>query len=314
VAAEVHRLAMYPGGKWFSDAGVQELPAAPATGATAADGAGDNIAAGERARPRPAVQVVLGEGIAREMGRYRKPAQLAAARNRERLDVGDSFSLDERTWLVVGVMQSAGSTFDSEVWAKSGVIGPMFGKETYTSVVVRAEDAATARRLKDYFASRYKTVAMQAQVETDYFAALGNSSQMFLYGVAVVAVIMAVGGMFGIMNTMFAAISQRTKDIGVLRLLGYSRGHILVSFLLESLAIALIGGGLGCAIGMMADGWSATSVVSSGPGGGKFVVLRLAVDADIIATGLLLTLGMGVLGGVFPALSAVVQKPLESLR
>ena len=68
-------------------------------------------------------------------------------------------------------MQSAGSTFDSEVWAKSGMVGPLFGKETYTSVVVRAKDAATAVKLKDYFTNRYKTAAMQAQVETDYFAA-----------------------------------------------------------------------------------------------------------------------------------------------
>ena len=76
----------------------------------------------------------------------------------------------------------------------------------------------------------------------------------------------------------------------------------------------LIGGGLGCAIGSLADGWSATSVVSSGPGGGKFVVLRLAVDADIIATGILLTLVMGLLGGLLPALSAMRCKPLDALR
>ena len=161
--------------------------------------------------------------------------------------MGDRFELDQRVWLVVGVMQSAGSTFDSEVWAKGGLLGPMFGKETYTSVVVRAEDAATALRLKDFFTNRYKTAAMQAQVETEYFAALSGTSQQFLYGVAIVAVIMAIGGNFGVMNTMFAAISQRTKDIGVLRLLGYSRRQILISFLLESLLIALIGGGLGCA-------------------------------------------------------------------
>ncbi len=211
-------------------------------------------------------------------------------------------------------MQSAGSTFDSEVWAKGGMIGPMFGKETYTSVVVRAEDVATARRLKDYFTNRYKTAAIQAQVETDYFADLSGSNQQFLYGVAVVAVIMAAGGMFGVMNTMFAAISQRTKDIGVLRLLGYNRRAVLISFLLESLLIALVGGGLGCALGWLADGWSATSVVSSGPGGGKFVVLRLVVDGQIVAAGLLLTLVMGILGGIVPALSAVRLKPLEALR
>ena len=298
VAAAVHRLSLYPGGRWFSAAGVRELPAD----------------ADAKAGRRPAIEVVLGEGIAREMGRYRSAAQLAAARNPVRLDVGDRFELDQRVWLVVGVMQSAGSTFDSEVWAKGGLLGPMFGKETYTSVVVRAEDAATALRLKDFFTNRYKTAAMQAQVETEYFAALSGTSQQFLYGVAIVAVIMAIGGNFGVMNTMFAAISQRTKDIGVLRLLGYSRRQILISFLLESLLIALIGGGLGCALGWLVDGWSATSVVSNGPGGGKFVVLKLAVDSQIIAAGLLLTLVMGFFGGLVPAISAVLLKPLEALR
>ena len=125
---------------------------------------------------------------------------------------------------------------------------------------------------------------------------------------------MSVGGIFGVMNTMFAAISQRTKDIGVLRLLGYARWQILVSFLLESLVIALVGGLLGCALGSLADGWTATSMMMGQGGGGKSVVLQLAVSADIIATGILLTLLMGLLGGLLPALSAMRLKPLEALR
>ena len=190
----------------------------------------------------------------------------------------------------------------------------MFGKETYTTVIVRAEDPERARQLKDFYANHYKTAAIQAQVETDYFASLGESNKQFLAGIVVVTVIMAVGGVFGVMNTMFAAISQRTQDIGVLRLLGYNRRQILVSFLLESLAIALIGGGLGCAVGSLCDGWTANSFVSSGPGGGKFVVLKLCVDANIIAAGAILTLVMGVLGGLLPALSAIRLRPLEALR
>jgi putative ABC transport system permease protein len=116
------------------------------------------------------------------------------------------------------------------------------------------------------------------------------------------------------MNTMFAAISQRIKDIGVLRLLGYARWQILVSFLLESLAIALVGGALGCALGSLSDGWSATSMMAGSGGGGKSVVVQLAVSPDILATGLLLTLVMGLLGGLLPALSAMRMKPLEALR
>ena len=116
------------------------------------------------------------------------------------------------------------------------------------------------------------------------------------------------------MNTMYAAISQRTKDIGVLRILGYARWQILVSFLLESLVIALLGGILGCAIGMVADGWTARSVVSNGPGGGKSVVLQMVVSPEILMTGVLLSLGMGGLGGLLPAVAAMRLRALESLR
>jgi ABC-type antimicrobial peptide transport system permease subunit len=125
---------------------------------------------------------------------------------------------------------------------------------------------------------------------------------------------MSVGGIFGVMNTMFAAINQRVHDIGILRLLGFSRLQILIAILLESLLIALVGGLLGCALGYLADGWTATSVVSGHEGGGKFVVLKLVVDLDILSVGVLLTLAMGTLGGILPALSAMRMRPLEALR
>lgn len=127
---------------------------------------------------------------------------------------------------------------------------------------------------------------------------------------------MAIGGMFGIMNTMFAAIAQRTKDIGVLRIVGFARNQVLISFLLESMVLALVGGLMGCAIGSFADGWTAKSIVSSGPGGGggKFVVLQLDVDLEIMLTGLVISLLMGLVGGLLPALSAMRLRPLESMR
>src|SRR5262249_32811086 len=116
------------------------------------------------------------------------------------------------------------------------------------------------------------------------------------------------------MNTMFAAISARTRDIGVLRILGFARWQILMSFFLESLFIALIGGALGCALGYLCDGWEASSIVSSGSGGGKSVLLKLVVDANIVAAGMLFTLLMGGIGGLLPALSAMQLRPLEALR
>ncbi len=198
------------------------------------------------------------------------------------------------------------------------------GKENYSSVIVRTADARAAKKFEDFinggnkvddkFGGGYKKANLKAQVETEYYSSLGETNAQFLYAVVFVAVVMAVGGIFGVMNTMFAAINQRIGDIGVLRLLGFARWQILASFLLESLVIAVVGGIIGCALGMQADGWMANSVVSGGPGHGKFVVLKLTIDAKILGAGMLLAIAMGALGGLLPALSAMRLKPLDALK
>jgi ABC-type antimicrobial peptide transport system permease subunit len=172
-----------------------------------------------------------------------------------------------------------------------------------------------AELLKEYFATEYKAAAVSPQVEETYFANLSATNVQFLVMSLVVAFIMSLGGLFGVMNTMFAAISQRTKDIGVLRLLGFQRWQILVSFLLESLVLGLVGGAIGCAVGWLCDGFTANSLVTSGPGGGgKFVVLRLTVDASTLAVGMMMSLAIGLFGGLIPALSAMRLSALEALR
>ncbi len=286
IAAEVHDLALLPGGRWFSPSGggVQPIP-------------GEN---------REAIQAVLGESVARELGKDC---------NKLSLEVGDVFELGDRKWIVVGLMKSAGSTFDSEIWGLHQLVGPMFRKENYTSIVLRAaeDNRASAQALAHHLTKEFRP-AVQAVPETEYYAKLQATNQQFLWAIRFVAVIMAVGGVFGVMNTMFAAISQRTREIGVLRILGYARWQILVSFLLESLLLAVLGGLVGCAIGSMANGMTATSVLSGSSGGGKMVVLKLVVDGDVLAAGMLLALVMGVLGGLLPALAAMRLKPLDAMH
>jgi ABC-type antimicrobial peptide transport system permease subunit len=292
IAVQVHGVELLPGGSWFSEAGVQELPVGGA----------------------PAIQAVLGEGVAHELAGDRTPEERAAARNPDRLEVGDTFRIGQRSWLVTGIMASSGSTFNSEVWAKQSLIGPLFGKSNYTTLLLRTATPETARKLKDYLTNDYKKVAVNAQVEREYYASLSETNQQFTWAIGFVTVVMAIGGVFGVMNTMFAAISQRIKDIGILRLLGYGRWQILVSFLLESLVIALVGGLLGCVLGSLSDGWRASSIVSGHSAGGKLVVMELSVDAWVWAVGLFLTLLMGALGGLVPACSAMLKRPLEALR
>jgi putative ABC transport system permease protein len=300
MAGRVHGLELYPGGAWFSDAGVREVEQ-------------KNAAGPGNSPTQPLIEAVVGEGVARVLAGDQKH-ESGSAPARDRLDVGDVFTLGDRKWVVVGVLKSAGSTFDSEIWAKRGMIGPMFGKENYSSLVLRTAGPAEAKKLKDFFNNDYKKAAVLAQVETDYFDNLSGTNRQFLFAIAFVTVIMAIGGVMGVMNTMFAAVSNRVKDIGVLRLMGYSRSQVMFAFLLESLLIAMVGGAIGCALGSLVDGWTANSIVSSGGGGSKFVVLRLSIDVQTLLLGFVLAMAMGLLGGFLPAFSAVRLKPLEALR
>ncbi|MCU0876483.1 MAG: ABC transporter permease [Pirellulaceae bacterium] len=293
ISGDVHGLELLPGGRWVGQAGVQKL-----------------------ADEQEAIEAVVGEGIARELGRDRLPEARAKAKNPERIDVGETFPLGGRTWVVVGVIRSSGSTFDSEIWAKRDIVGKMFGKQGYSTLVLRTESPAAAQTLKDFLNKDYEKASVQAYVETEYFASLSETNKTFLYAIVVVTAIMSLGGIFGVMNTMFAAVSQRSRDIAVLRILGYSRLHVLASFLLESLVLAILGGTLGCLIGgLMIHGRQAASIVSSGQGGGgKFVVLEMLVSGDIVAVCLAIALVMGILGGLIPSILAMLIRPLESLR
>ena len=287
MAAKVHAMQLFPGGRWISDSGVVRLRLPGSD------------------HDEVAFEAVLGEGVAGELGKDR---------GLEQLQVGDLFDLGPRKWIVVGIMRSSGSTFGSEIWAKASLVGPQFGKENlFTSIVLRTADAAAAERLAKNM-KNYKKAALLAMTETEYFSKLSATNQQFLVAIIFVTVVMSIGGIFGVMNTMFAAIAQRTRDIGILRLMGFARWQILASFFIESMAIAVVGGVLGCALGSLTDGFTATSIVSGGQGGGKFVVLQLMVTTDTLAIGMLVTLLMGGLGGLLPSLSAIRLTPLETLR
>jgi putative ABC transport system permease protein len=312
MAGRVHGLKLIEGSRWPTQAGVQKVPGSD----------------------EAAIEAVLGEGVAMELGRdrdkRRQPAtaawleplrsawRIVTRQSQESvrpLAAGELFSLGGRSFIVVGVMGSSGSTFDSEVWAKRDLVGPMFGKNGYTSVVLRAAGEQEAKQLANFFRYDYENSSVQAYVEKEYFSNLSATSTQFLWSIIFVTAVMGVGGVFGVMNTMYAAVAQRTKDVGVLRIIGYTKGDVQASFLRESLLLAMFGGILGCAAGSLAHGLKAASIIGSGGGGGgKFVVLEMLVSGDIIAAGLTLALLMGLIGGLFPSFSAMRLKPLESLR
>jgi ABC-type antimicrobial peptide transport system permease subunit len=291
IAAEVHSLELQDG-QWFSPAGVEQLPATE-----------------KDKEPETAVQAVLGDGVARALG---------PDLNKPSLQMGDVFLLGPMKWKVVGILKSSGTIFGSEVWAKRSYVGERFGKSyTISSVTIRAESPEAAENLAANLKNNFKKAKLNPQTEVDYYSKQRAFLTILLTAIIVLTSFMALGGIFGVMNTMFAAISQRTKDIGVLRILGYARWRILVSFVLESLLIAVVGGLLGCALGALGtivSGGKMTSVIGSEGGWGKTVELPLLVTANTVLIGILLSLIMGLLGGFLPALAAMRLKPLEAMR
>jgi hypothetical protein len=291
VSALVHGLEL-SAGSWFSDAGVRD-PAATSQGEPGASAFA-------------LVEAVIGEGLAHEMGKDF---------GKESLEIGDVLTLGPRQWVVVGIMRGAQSTFGSEVWAKRQKVGEIFSKENfYTSIVLRADSPARAKELAERLSRDFKKSAVTATTEPEYFAKMAETNQQLLGSIYFVSAIMALGGVFGVMNTMFAAIRQRTTDIGVLRILGFARWQVLASFLLESLLIAALGGLLGCALGYLVNGVNTTSVVETSGGAIKRVSFKMVVDGNTLAAAVLFTLVMGLLGGLLPALAAMRLKPLEALR
>jgi ABC-type lipoprotein release transport system permease subunit len=291
ISALVHGLELADG-TWFSEAGVRA--SSPSEGG------------GVSAPGQTLVEAVVGEGLARELGKDR---------GKESLEVGDVLSLGPRQWIVTGILRGAQTTFGSEVWAKPQKVGEIFNKEgLYTSIVLRADSPARAKQLAEQLSRDFRKSAVTATTEPEYFAKMAEVNEQLLGSIYLVASIMALGGVFGVMNTMFAAIRQRSTDIGVLRIVGFARWQVLASFLLEALLIAALGGLLGCALGYLVNGVNTNSMVGTGGGGVKRVSFPMIVDGNTLAAGVLFTLVMGVLGGLLPAVSAMRLKPLESLR
>jgi ABC-type lipoprotein release transport system permease subunit len=255
-----------------------------------------------------ALEVVIGNGVAQAFG---------ADIGKDRLEVGDTLTLGPRKWIVVGIMGEGSTSFSSEIWTRDRHVQENFGREnSYCSYIVRTKGPEKAKLAVELLKNFKSERNLQAFTEQEYYAKMSDTNKQFSFAIGVVAVIMAIGGMLGIMNTMYAAISQRSKDIGVLRLMGYRRWQILISFQLESMLIAILGGLFGCMMAyLLFNGVTVTSILSSGAGGGgKTVVLKLIYDLRIFAFGMIFTSLMGWAGGLLPALTAMQVRPLESLK
>lgn len=250
------------------------------------------ITSGRAFRPSQS-EILVGRGIQKMQG----------------LQIGDVLAIGRKSWKVTGIFESGGSAFESEVWCDLDELASQFKREgMYSSVVARTINESEAESLAQRLSSD-RQVAVDALTETDYYAAQAKQTQSMESAVWVIAWFMGLGAIFGVMNTMFAAISQRIKDIAVLRLLGFMSWEILISFLLEAIFLAAIGGLFGTLIGYSVNGFTQNASI-----GTHEVQFSFIVDGSILLAAGVFALVMGVLGGMVPAMSAMRVKPLEAFR
>ncbi|MEZ5292576.1 MAG: ABC transporter permease [Vicinamibacterales bacterium] len=212
--------------------------------------------------------------------------------------VGQRLRMQRRDWTITGVFEANGGGFESEIWGDLDVLGPAFQRRGgYQSVTLRLRSPADVGA---FHQDLTKNPRMQVQLiqERKYYDDQSAQVSAPLLALAVfVALVMGVGAVFGAMNTMYAIVASRTREIGTLRALGFSRASILLSFVIESTLLALAGGLLGCALAVPANG------LSSAAGGANFAEVSFAfqVTPAAIAAGLGLALVIGVAGGLLPA-------------
>ncbi len=241
-------------------------------------------------------EVVIGKSIA---GRYPHP------------QLGKTFRFGKGEWQVIGVMDGGESSLDNEIWGDLNQISTDFNRpDSLSSVLVRTADTAAVPALINSI-NDDRRLNVSAITERAYYNSQTAAGAPLQFLGLLVTAIMAVGSGFAAMNTMYAAVSRRASEIGTLRVLGFSRSSILVSFLIESLLLSLAGGLLGCLIALPLNH------LRTGVGNMiTFSEITFEFRVDLAATlaGIAFALLMGAIGGFFPALNAARMEVLDALR
>ncbi|MDB4935176.1 MAG: putative secreted protein [Labilithrix sp.] len=229
------------------------------------------------------------------------------------LELGQSFDIKKnRPVKVVGVFSDEGSAFESEVWADIHTMRTAFGREGYVSSVRVRLDAASKFDAFKALVEQNRQLGLSVQREADYYAKQSEMTADFLTIMfTMIAVLFSVGAMIGATITMNAQVANRQREIGTLRALGFSRGSILTSFLLESLVLAVLGGAVG-ALASLALSFVKISMVNAGTW--SEIVFAFEPTPAIIIRAMVLAGFMGVVGGFLPAIRAARVSPIEAMR
>ena len=224
--------------------------------------------------------------------------------------VGKHITFGRGDWEVVGVMDAGQSAQNSEIFGDLNQVSSDLDRtEVLSSALVRAPDTGAAAALLNSINDDQR-LNMNAVSEKEYYALQTQAAAPIEYIGIFVAVIMAIGSSFAAMNTMYAAVARRSREIGTLRVLGFSQGSILFSFFLESVLLAALGGLLGCLLVFPLNG------VTTGIGSTTFSELAFAfrVTPEIMLAGVAFAVILGAVGGVFPARMAANKEILVALR
>jgi putative ABC transport system permease protein len=226
-------------------------------------------------------------------------------------NIGDTMEFGKGSWKVVGVFDASGSAYESEIWGDVNQEASDFDRrEGLSSAYLRATDPAAAEALRNRVSDDQR-LKLEGVLETDYYAKQTSSGAPIKYIGIVVAIIMAIGSSFAAMNTMYAAVAYRGREIATLRVIGFSRPAILTSFVLESLLLALLGAAAGILLMLPFNGMqtgTSNSVTFSE------VVFALRITPQVAGYAIVFALIMGLVGGFAPAWHAARQNILSALR
>jgi ABC-type antimicrobial peptide transport system permease subunit len=225
--------------------------------------------------------------------------------------LGESVRFGARDWEVVGIFEAGGSGFESEIWGDRESLAPAFDRRGFSSQTLRLTSPerlpAFTRRLE-----ADPRLHVDVKREDEYYAAQSESLSRVIRALGFFLVaIMAAGAIFGALNTMYAAVGARTREIGTMLALGFTPRSILLSFLIESMLLCAVGGILGCALALPIHGvttgttnWASFSEVA----------FKFRITPGILLIGLFASIVLGAIGGYFPARNAARRTVSEALR
>ena len=225
--------------------------------------------------------------------------------------IGDTMEFGKGSWKVVGVFDAGGSAYESEIWGDVNQMASDFDRrDGLSSAYLHATDPIAAEALKNRVSDDQR-LKLEGYIEKDYYAKQTSSGTPIKIIGTVVAFIMAIGSIFAAMNTMYAAVAYRGREIATLRVIGFSRPAILTSFVLESLLLALLGAIVGIVLMLPFNGMetgTSNAVTFSE------VVFALRITPAVAGRAIIFALIMGFVGGLAPAWHAARQNILAALR